>query len=405
MSAFAIDPQTLGVRLTEARKACGMTQEQAAKHLGISRPTMIAIEKGTRTATPDEVIQLAALYGRSVHDFVRSGPPAVELEPHLRMAVGSASDREVSDVDRAIAELQRFANDYLQLESLVQAQAFESYPTEVAVPKWNAVEFANDVALRERARLNLGDQPIGDLRRLLENAVGLRIFLCCAPSNVAGLYAHVASLGYCVLINAKHPRERQRWTLAHEYWHFLADRHKPGIDYTTGYERIPQSEKCADAFARSFLMPETALRRQFFDVMSNRGDFQVADLVRLSVCFGVSVQAMTLRLEGLGLVSKGTWDHLQENGFKPESAKRRLQIDVGSPPAEPYPERYKYLAVEAYSEGKLSEGELAKLLRTDRVSARDIALRCQTRADEISADGLQMRWHAQFETSLFATAH
>jgi hypothetical protein len=52
------------------------------------------------------------------------------------------------------------------------------------------------------------------------------------------------------------------------------------------------------------------------------------------------------------------------------------------------------LAVEAYSEGKLSEGELAKLLRTDRVSARDIALKCQTRADEISADGSPMSWHA-----------
>lgn len=402
MKAFSVEPQTLGVRLTEARKACGMTQEQAAKHLDISRPTMIAIEKGTRTPTSDEVMRLAALYGRSVHELVRSGPPAVELQPHLRTALGLADDREVSEIDQAITELQRFANDYLQLESLVQAQTTENFPPEVVVPTWNAVEFASDVALRERARLNLGDQPIGDLRRLLETAVGLRIFLGSAPSNVAGLYAHVASLGYCVLLNAKHPRERQRWTLAHEYWHFLADRHKPGIDYTSGYERLPQSEKCADAFARSFLMPETALRRQFFDVMSNRGDFQVADLVRLSVCFGVSVQATTLRLEGLGLISKGTWDHLQENGFKPESAKRRLQIDVSVPPAESYPERYKYLAVEAYSEGKLSEGELAKFLRTDRVSAREIALRCQTRADEISADGFPLRWHAQFETSLLA---
>ena len=403
MNALSIDPQTLGLRLTEARKARGITQEQAALHLGMSRPTFIALEKGTRRATPEEVVKLAEHYGRSVHEFVRQGPPAVDLEPHLRAAIGSVSECEISDVDKAIAELQRFANDYLQLESLVKAQPFESYPQEVATPKWNAVEFAEDIAQRERARLNLGDQPIGDLRRLLENAVGLRIFLGNAPSKVAGMYAHVASLGYCVLINAKHPRERQRWTLAHEYWHFLADRHKPGIDYTSGYERQPQSEKCADAFARAFLMPVTAVRQRFLDVRANRGDFQVADLVRLSVCFGVSVQAMTLRLEGLSLISKGTWDHLQEDGFKPESAKRRLQIDVGTPPADPYPERYKFLAVEAYSEGKLSEGEFAKLLRTDRVSAREIALQCQTRADEISADGSPMQWHAQFETSLLET--
>ena len=362
MNAVAIDPHTLGLRaLTEARRDVERPMEEAVEAARNQPADNDCHRERTRTATADQVdSKLATLYGRSVHELVRIGPPAVELEPHLRAAIGTTNDRDFGQVEKAIAELQRFANDYLQLESLVQAQAFQSFPSEVVVPKWSAVEFANDVALRERARLNLGDQPVGDLRRLLENAVGLRIFLGSAPSNVAGLYAHVASLGYCVLINAKHPRERQRWTLAHEYWHFLADRHKPGIDYTSAYERVPQTEKCADAFARSFLMPETALRRQFFDVMTNRGDFQVADLVRMSVCFGVSVQAMTLRLEGLGLVSKGTWDHLQEDGFKPESAKRHLQIEVGSLPAEPYPERYKYLAVAAYSEGKLSEGGTGK---------------------------------------------
>lgn len=119
MNALQIDPQTLGLRLTEARKARAMTQEEAATHLGMSRPTFIATEKGTRRATSEEVIKLAELYGRSVHEFVRSGPPAVELEPHLRAAVGTANARQVSEVDQAIAELQRFANDYLQLESLI----------------------------------------------------------------------------------------------------------------------------------------------------------------------------------------------------------------------------------------------------------------------------------------------
>lgn len=402
MNITHVDPQVLGQRLCEARKARGITQEQAAAHLGMSRPTFIATEKGTRRATPEEVNALAELYGRSIHELVRKGPPAVELEPHLRAAIGAPESRAASELGAAVGELQRFANDYLQLESLVEAEPSENYPREVNVPRRNAVEFAEDVASRERARLNLGDQPISDLRRLLEDAVGLRIFFGTAPSIVAGMYAHVASLGYCVLINAKHPRERQRWTLAHEYWHFLADRHKSGIDYTHGHERQPQPEKCADAFARAFLMPVTAVRRQFLDVTTSRDDFQVADLVRLSVCFGVSVQAMTFRLEGLGLIAKGTWDTLQEQGFKPEKAKRRLQIELTPTPVEPYPERYKFLAVEAYSDGTISEGEFAKFLRTDRVSAREIALQCQTRSDEVAADGSPIRWQAQFEQSLLA---
>jgi hypothetical protein len=36
--------------------------------------------------------------------------------------------------------------------------------------------------------------------------------------------------GYCILVNRKHPPERRRWTLSHEYAHFLADRHRPAVD-------------------------------------------------------------------------------------------------------------------------------------------------------------------------------
>jgi len=36
------------------------------------------------------------------------------------------------------------------------------------------------------------------------------------------------------------------------YGHFLADRHKPGIDFTDSTERIPANERFADAFAACF---------------------------------------------------------------------------------------------------------------------------------------------------------
>ena len=67
------DPRLLGQRLTAARKARGATQEDAAKVLGCSRPTLIAIEKGERRAKPEESMKLAAFYGRSVHELVRPG--------------------------------------------------------------------------------------------------------------------------------------------------------------------------------------------------------------------------------------------------------------------------------------------------------------------------------------------
>ncbi len=399
-----IDPRILGGRIAEFRKACGKTQEESGKHLDMSRPTYIAIEKGTRRAAPHEIVKLAAYFGRSVHELVRPTAPTVELEPHLRAVIDQSGNGN-EEVYEAIRQLHRFAVDYRQLEQVVGAKPLENYPPEIRVPSSRLADFAEDVATRERSRLHLGDGPVLELRHLLENNVGVRVFCVPTASTLAGMYAFVAELGYCILLNAKHPRERQRWTLAHEYGHFLADRHKPGVDYTRFAERIPAGERFADTFAMCFLMPATGLRRQYFDVTNSRGDFQVADLCWLASFYAVSVQAMTLRLESLGLIRKGIWDTLSEQSFKPETAKRNLQLEPREADRwEPYPARYKFLAVLAFCEEKLTEGELARYLRTDRVSARRIVRDCMTRFDDIGPDGGDAVLQLSLEHSLLAAS-
>lgn len=395
-----VDPRVLGTRLLEARKARGMTQEKAAEQLGCSRPILIAIEKGSRPAKPDELITLAGLYGRSVHELVRPGAPNVALAPHLRAAM-DAKRGESEEMVTAIDALQRWADDYRELEQLTGAKPIENFPPEVTVPIHTDISrYAEDVAYRERAWLHLGDQPIPNLRQVLEENVGLRVFYDGMPSAVAGIYAYVAELGYCVLINRRHPRERQRLTLAHEYGHFLCDRHKPGIDYLDGEHRRPANEIFAERFAISFLMPEPSVRQRFYIVASTMGDFQVADLVRLSSVFSVSVQAMTLRLEELALIDSGAWDFLKENKFKPQLAQSQLNIEPAAGESqEPYPQRYKYIAVQAFCQGSISEGLLARFLRTDRVTSRDIVSECLMQRD-IDQGGHESMLELPFSRSL-----
>jgi Zn-dependent peptidase ImmA (M78 family) len=73
------------------------------------------------------------------------------------------------------------------------------------------------------------------LRDILEQTIGLRIFYLAMPSKYSGLYSYNDQLGGCIAINANHPEERQRWSLAHEYLHFLAHRRKPVIDFEGQY--------------------------------------------------------------------------------------------------------------------------------------------------------------------------
>lgn len=53
-------------RLKEARETAGMTQAQVARHLELTRPTVMDIEAGRRHVRAQELRELAVYYGVSV---------------------------------------------------------------------------------------------------------------------------------------------------------------------------------------------------------------------------------------------------------------------------------------------------------------------------------------------------
>lgn len=382
MTNPTIDPRILGLRLAEVRKARGITQEAAAAHLGYSRPTYIAIEKGERPAKAEEIVSLAAFFGRRVHELVLQSEPVADLQPHLR-AVAERMQAGDSELDRGIVELQQFAENYRELERLMNAPLRRELPKERMLSNLvDPAELAEDTAVEERRRLGLGDQPVINLRAILETEVGLRILYGDLPSPIAGMYAFVTDVGFCILINCKHPEERRRVSMLHEYGHVLSDdRYKPGIDYLTMPGRKRANERFADAFAAAFLMPATSVRRRFLDVVGATGDFLVADLCRLAHTYFVSVEAMAYRLENLGLVPKGRAELLKESRLPVREAKERLWLSPHPVNSDPYPERYKALAVYAYEQEKISEGQLTRFLRCDRVTAREIVQQHLTSRD------------------------
>jgi Zn-dependent peptidase ImmA (M78 family)/transcriptional regulator with XRE-family HTH domain len=386
MSNTTLDPRILGQRLAEARKARGITQESAAAHLECSRPTYIAIEKGERPAKPEEIVKLATLFGKRVHELLLQAEPITVLSPHLRGEVERMHSGNTGIVreqmNRGIEEFQTFLDQYRELERLMNAPLRSRLSDERTLGNVvDPVELAEDTATEERRRLGLGDQPIINLRTTLETEVGLRIFYGDLPSPLAGLFDFVPALGCCMYINRNHPPERRRVSMVHEWGHSIVDRHKPGIDYLFMPGRKPANERFADAFAAALLMPATSVRRRFLDVVSTTGDFRVADLCRLAHAYFVSVEAMAYRLERLGLVPKGRADLLKESKLPVRDAKERLRLSTHPVNDEPYPERYKALAVYAYEQEKISEGQLARFLHCDRVTAREIVQEYLTSQD------------------------
>jgi Zn-dependent peptidase ImmA (M78 family)/DNA-binding XRE family transcriptional regulator len=405
MPPHEIDPRILGQRIAEARKARGKTQEEVGEFLGYSRPTYIAIEKGDRPAKADEILKLAPFLGRTVNELVRPVEPVTDLQPHLRAVAdkSKSGDQNHARLNAAIDQLQSLAEDYRELERMMNASLRPNYPAEVVLnSRIDPAEQAEVAAAQERKRLGLGDQPVIRLRSVLEWDVGLRIFYTGGlPSNIAGMYAYSAELGACILINRCHPAERRRVSMLHEYGHLLlsADRYRPGIDYLAMSGRKPANERFAEAFALCFLMPATSVRQRFHGILTSSGDFQVADLCRLKHHYFVSLEAMTLRVEQLGLVPKGTWDHLSTSGFAPRKAEAMLGLPSQPADDDVVPERYKYLAVCAFERGELGDTDLASYLRCDIATARETVAQTLT-SQEVEPSGEKRTLRMDFPQSL-----
>lgn len=367
-----IDLRQLGELLQQARKKCGMTQADAAKVIDAARTTIVAIEKGERRLRPGELIALARAYGQSVSYFVRSRPASEPFQVQFRAAYKRSEDEKIQ-IEPVILLLEELCQNYVELEDIVDATLPQSYPSEYEVANTSIDSVAEDIATRERQRLGLGEGPIPLLRDLLEHSVGIRIFYLKMPSKYSGIYTYNERLGGCMAINANHPEERRRWSLAHEYLHFLAHRRSAVFDFDGQYKRMPESERLADAFPQYFLMPTSSLRKQFNDISRTNGKFTPTDLFTLANYYGVSVEALARRLESMTMLRLGTYDKLRDRGLKVRKVQQELGLKEIPQRADMAPTHYQHLAIEALERGLITEGRFADFLNVDRLEARRIA--------------------------------
>jgi len=356
----------LGKELQLARNKKGLTQEEAAAVIEVARTTLTAIEQGKRRLKPSELIKLARAYNCQVHDLVRSRP---QIEPFQVQFRGSQQPSEADKqlIQGSIDLLAEVSRNYLELEQLIGVGQIQNYPPSYKMSGLSYKEAAEHIAQKERYRLGLGDGPIYNLRNILEQDVGLRIFyLEMQPSqHFSGMYHFDEQLGGCIAINCLHPVERRNYSLTHEYWHFLVDRYAPSVSYYNYQERL------ADSFASYFLMPTDGLKRHYNDLKQAQGKITPIDLLTMANYYGVSFEAFLNRLLDLALISPSIKDKLIR-GISIRQTQQDMGLNLERERPEKFPVRYLYLAVQAWDRHLITEGQLAHYLQLSRVEAREV---------------------------------
>ena len=363
----------VGERLRIARVAAGITQADAAAGIDVARTTLIAIEKGQRRIQPDELRRLVRLYDTSVNAVLRRESVYVDLVPRFRK-LSTSTDEAAEEAARLLADL---VQAEVELENLLGIKRTRTYPPERPIMPGDVRTQAENDATELRQWLGLGLAPVRDLVSLLELDLSVRVYVRQLDSSVSGLFAYDDELGPCILLNANHPRERRAQSAAHELGHFVATRRKAEILYSAE-EYNSREERYANMFGRAFLTPARTVMLRFHEITAGSSHLTRRHVILLAHAFGVSREAMVRRLEELRLTKLGTWDWFEDRGGITNIQARQVlgdlfAIDTDKHESDrPTTLRLNLLAAEARHQDLLSEGQLARLLRLDRLSLREI---------------------------------
>jgi Zn-dependent peptidase ImmA (M78 family)/DNA-binding XRE family transcriptional regulator len=363
-------PADLGHRLRAIRREREISQADAAAFAYVARTTLISVEQGQRDVRIRELQRLATMYGITAEDLLRPQAVFTDIIPHCR-GRGLFMDPAVKD---AVLTLDLLATAEAELEKVLGIGHATNYPMERPVLRGDVRVQAEQDARDVREWLGLEPATLPDMKALLSDELGVRVFERPLTARVQGLYVFDQVVGACAIVNAGMSAEAARFTAAFQLACMVSAREDVGLLLEEPEGRT-RAFRYALAFARAFLMPPRAVMRQF-ETMARPGvSLTWQHIVALSAAFGVTHKTLMRRVEDLKLVVPCACSRLEAEGKAEAEAADAQQVrqpDANPPDAaaQPAPERLRQLAGEVLRRDLLTDGQLAAVLHLDRPAVR-----------------------------------
>ena len=272
--------------LALARDARGFTQAELVASLGdaMSQAKLSKIENGlVQPSDPDVAALAAALEFRQeffFHGHFRHAEPATYHRKRQKLAKKDWAQTY------AKAEIYRIAVG-LFLKSV------ELSPRAPTPPAIDVDQYDGDIGQIARAVRQLWALPRGpveDVTSCLENA-GVVVFAFDFGTDLCDGFCQQPSDGMppAIFINARQPKDRMRYSLAHELGHLVMHR-LPN----------PNMESEANAFASEFLMPTEDIRKDFYGLSLEK-------FMSLKLYWRTSMQSLIMRAHSVGRLSESAY--------------------------------------------------------------------------------------------------
>lgn len=164
-----------------------------------------------------------------------------------------------------------------------------------------------------------------------------------------------------MLINSNNNIGRQHFTVAHELYHlYYGTNTIPHICRLGGKE---PEEVNADSFASALLMPEKGLIQQLPGEEYRSGKISMATLLRTERVFGVSHDALLIRLLKLHIINDATYQQFKSVTITSEAARYGYDTSLYRPGNNGlYIGTLGEMAKKEFDRGKISEGHYLEIL-------------------------------------------
>lgn len=297
-----------------ARDACGLTQTEFAKKLGVMQGTYSKYETGLITPSDeaiDDIVRVLAKFPKSF--FFQNEQPYGFPPFHFR----KRKKLGVKALSRIVAEMNIRRMHVKKLLTSYKAPAPGLMP-EIDLDEYQGTSrrrpTMEDLARHLRELWGVPRGPIDSMVDLIERNGGVVIPCNFGTDLIDAMSQRIDGMPVMFFINPNVPTDRIRHTLAHELGHMVL--------HTLSLSDDDEMEEQADAFAGAFLVPGEEVRAQF-------RTFNLRQLANLKVYWKVSMASLAYRADRLGLIT--------------DYQKRRIWMDMGpyrknepyEPPAEP----------------------------------------------------------------------
>lgn len=300
-------------RLAQILAIRRLSQVQVATMVGVSPSTISKWRVGPQAPEADKLERLASVVNVQPEWFTR--PVQEKTTTPLFRSNASAHKAAREMLEGRLEWAQEIA---ASLEEFVDFPAVHFPEKTFTNPEEITPEDIEAAAQDCRDLWRLGSGPIPDVALALENAGAILIREETGVAQIEGLsaWSHRLQRPLVLLAADKDNGFRSRFDAAHELGHVVLHKHIPRA---TERLRHNEMEKQAHRFAGAFLLPAESFSAEV------RLPVTLDSLLLLKQRWGVSVAALVMRLDALGLISEE--DKLSL--FKRRSARWGVKSEPG----------------------------------------------------------------------------